>query len=98
MHAHSRLEYALGGRWRSFHVLCGIDDAAGPEGAATFRVLADGKLLQEVERHHGQPPAPLTLDVTGVDRLVLEAVPGETYTSDFCDWLEARVYNAGGKS
>jgi len=95
VHAYSRLEYALGGRWRSVFLLCGIDDAAGPEGSATFRILGDGKLLKEVERHHGQPPSPVTLDVAGVDRLVLEAVPGETYTSDFCDWIEARVFNAG---
>ena len=29
-----------------------------------------------------------------MDRLVLEADPGESYTSDFCDWAQARVFNA----
>ena len=28
-----------------------------------------------------------------IDRLVLEALPGDSYTSDLCDWAEARVYN-----
>ena len=44
---------------------------------------------------------PLHLDVKGVDRLVLEVEPGTSYISDFCDWADARVFNArpeeGGK-
>jgi hypothetical protein len=35
------------------------------------------------------------VDVTGLDRLVLEAVPGDSYVSDFCDWADARVFRAG---
>lgn len=92
--ARSRLEFVLGGRWRSFFVRCGIDDLAGPEGDAVFRVYGDGQLLGEVRRRHGEKPAVLTLPVAGVDRLVLEAAPGVSYISDFCDWADARVYNA----
>lgn len=92
--ARSRLTYALGGKWRSFFARCGIDDAAGREGAAVFRVIGDGRLLKEVARRRGEPPLPVAIDVTGVDRLVLEADPGESYTSDFCDWAEARLYDA----
>lgn len=92
--AYSRLEYALASRWGSFFVRCGIDDAAGPEGDAVFRVLGDGRLLKELRRRHGEAPVAVHLDVKGVDRLVLEAVPGASYVSDFCDWAEARVFNA----
>jgi len=92
--AYSRLEFVLGGRWDSLFVRCGIDDAAGAEGDARFRILGDGKVLHEVERRRGENPAALRLDVKGVDRLVLEAVPGDSYVSDFCDWAEARVFTA----
>ena len=92
--AYTRLEFALHGRWSTFFVRCGIDDAAGLEGEATFRVLGDGKLLGEVARRRGQPPATLLLDIRGIDRLVLEAAPGSSYISDFCDWAEARVFTA----
>ena len=88
----SRIEYALGRRWKHFFVRCGIDDAASREGEATFRVLGDGKLLHEVERRRGQAPAVLMISVSGVERLVLEVLPGASYTSDLCDWADARVY------
>lgn len=91
--AKSRIEFALGGRWGRFFVLAGIDDAASREGQAVFRVYGDGKLLKEVTRRRGDRPAAISLDVTGVDRIVLEAAPGDSYTSDLCDWAEARVYN-----
>jgi hypothetical protein len=91
--AKSRLEFALGGRWERFFAICGIDDAASREGQAIFRVIGDGKVLHEATRRRGDAPATLQIDVTGVDRLVLEALPGDSYTSDLCDWAEARVYN-----
>lgn len=92
VHAHSRLEYALNRRFGRLFLRCGIDDAAGPEGDATFRVLGDGRPLAEARRRRSEPPAELLVDVTGVERLVLETDPGESYTSDFCDWAEARVF------
>ncbi|MGQ0614001.1 MAG: NPCBM/NEW2 domain-containing protein [Planctomycetaceae bacterium] len=92
--AYSRLEFAIGRRWRSFFARCGIDDAAGPEGEALFRVLGDGRLLAEVRRKRGDPPALLGLDVEGVERLVLEVDPAGSYASDFCDWTDARLFNA----
>ncbi|HEX5137335.1 MAG TPA: NPCBM/NEW2 domain-containing protein [Planctomycetota bacterium] len=100
--AYTRLEYVLGGRWETFYARCGIDDAAGPEGDAVFRVLGDGKVLAEMRRRKGEAPEAVRVDVTGVDRLVLEALPGDSYVSDFCDWADARVFSAhdgpsGGK-
>jgi len=91
--SYSRIEYVLGGRWESFFVRCGIDDAAGPEGDAIFRILGDGKVLAEIRRRRGERPEAVRVDVAGVDRLVLENLPGESYVSDFCDWAEARVFN-----
>ena len=91
--AYARLEYVLGTRWSSMFVRCGIDDVAGREGDAVFRILGDGKLLKEVRCRRGEPSVPVLIDVGGVDRLVLETLPGDSYTSDFCDWAEARVFN-----
>lgn len=100
--SHARLEYVLAGRWETFYARCGIDDVAGAEGDAVFRVLGDGKVLAEVRRRRGEEPLTVRVDVTGIDRLVLESLPGDSYVSDFCDWAEARVFNAlpvpsGGK-
>jgi hypothetical protein len=92
--SYARLEYALGGRWETFYARCGIDDAAGPEGDAVFRVVGDGKVLAEVRRRKGEPPEAVRIDVTGLDRLVLETAPGDSYVSDFCDWAEARVFSS----
>lgn len=94
VHARSRLEYALNGRWRSFFVICGIDDEAGEEGDALFRIVGDGKTLAEVRLARGDGCRPLLVDVAGVQRLRLEAEPGDSFTSDFCDWAEARLFNA----
>jgi hypothetical protein len=90
--AYTRLEYILGTQWNALFVLCGIDDAAGGEGDAIFRVLGDGRLLKEIRCRAGNPPQAIRLDVTGVDRLVLEVDPGDSYVSDLCDWAEARVF------
>jgi len=90
--SHTRLEFVLAGRWSSFFVRCGIDDVAGREADALFRITGDGKVLREVRRRHGDAPAEILVDVSGVDRLVLEALPGESYISDFCDWADARVF------
>ncbi len=93
-HSYSRLEFALGRRWNTFYVECGIDDAAGPTGNAVFRVLGDGKVLASVQRKHGDPPRSLRLNVSEVDRLVLESDPNGSYTSDLCDWAQARLFSA----
>ncbi len=100
--AYARLEYVLGGRWETFYARGGIADAAGAEVDAVFRVLGDGKVLAEVRRRRGEPPETVRVEVSGLDRLVLEALPGDSYVSDFCDWAEARVFNTralppGGK-
>jgi len=95
--AKSRLEYAVGRRWGRLLVVCGIDDAASREGEATFRVIGDGKVLHEITRRRGQDPAVLRIDISDIDRLVLEALPGDSYTSDLCDWAEARVFNDSGE-
>lgn len=94
VHAYSRLAYPLGRRWRKFHVVCGIDDAAGPHGEALFRVVGDGRVLAEARLRRGDAPARFVLDVSDVDRLALEAEPLEAYVSDFCDWADARLFNA----
>ena len=95
VHAYSRLEYVLSKRWNYFFVRCGIDDAAGSEGRATFRILGDGKLLKELvcRRRGGASATAILLDVSGVDRLVLETLPGESYASDLCNWADARLFN-----
>ncbi len=94
VHTRSRIEFVLGGRWKLFFVRCGIDDAAGDEGAAVFRVHRDNEPEpRSAKLTRSDRPVTMRIDVTGVDRLVLEVLPGGSYTSDFCDWADARLSN-----
>jgi hypothetical protein len=93
VHGNHRLEYALNRRFSRLFVRCGIDDAAGAQGEATFRVTGDGRTLAEARRRRGEVPAAIDVDISGVERLALETDPGDSPVSDFCDWAEARVYD-----
>src|SRR5438067_3998743 len=43
LHAHSRLSYKLGGKYRFFEALVGLDAQTGKSGRAQIQVLLDGK-------------------------------------------------------
>ncbi len=93
VHAPSRVEYELGGAWRSLRAEVAVDDSVVPlpaRGSVRFRVLADGEARWEspvVQGGDGPLVLP-ELDLTGVGRLVLEVDPAdELFVGDRADWL-----------
>jgi hypothetical protein len=89
------LAYDLGGKYRRFEALVGLNPDAGGRGAANVRVLVDGK-AHRVGR--GDRPlavgkaVALRLDVTGAKELVLEVDfgPAGSVEADV-NWADARL-------
>ncbi len=95
MHSPSRLTFDLGGRYRRFEALVGLDDETGRLGSARARVLVDGKPHEvaggeELTAQSG--PRPIRVDVTGAKELTLVVD-----TARFADiqghvnWVDARL-------
>jgi hypothetical protein len=95
MHAHSRLSYALGGAYRRFEALVGLDDLDGRKGAVQIRVLADGKALdlgRTGDLTHSGGPWPVSVKVDGVKELTLEVAPGAAGpVQGVVNWVGARL-------
>ena len=49
LHSKTTLTYDLGGKYRRFEAVVGLDAASGKRGAADVRVLVDGKAAKEVK-------------------------------------------------
>ncbi len=100
VHAHNRLTYRLGRSFERFHAQAGIDDSVAPAGSVIFRVLGDGRTLFESPLvRGGDAPAAITLDVTGVESLVLECDPADDLDlSDHGNWVDAVLIRAAGGS
>ncbi|HEY8505121.1 MAG TPA: NPCBM/NEW2 domain-containing protein, partial [Gemmataceae bacterium] len=98
MHGRAELTFALGGRYRRFEALVGLQDATDPArraGRARARVRVDGKPFPEegpLELSHAGGPRRLRIDVTGARELTLEVDfgPGGG-AGDAVNWAEARL-------
>jgi hypothetical protein len=93
MHSASRLTYLLEARYRRFEALLAIDDLAGGRGSVRYRVFVDAeeKFASPVVRG-GRPPLPLSVDVTGAQRLDLVVdFADRADEQDHADWLDARL-------
>ncbi|HEX5272612.1 MAG TPA: NPCBM/NEW2 domain-containing protein [Gemmataceae bacterium] len=94
MHTESRLTYDLGGRYRRFEALVGLDDQTGKGGSARVRVLIDGKPADVggADLAGGRDPIAVRLDVTGAKQLTLVAEFGERGgVRGHVDWAGARL-------
>jgi len=89
----TRLTYDLPGEFDVFEALLGIDDRAGPEAHADFRVYVDGKLTLEANgRTRGMTPLPVQVALSGGKTLVLEVDFGKNYDlGDYCVFADARL-------
>jgi hypothetical protein len=92
LHSRSVLTYDIGGDYREFRAMVGVDDAVRTESGAPVRaqviIEADGRELFKSEIRTGDEPKALALDVKGVRRLRLTvASPGLDLGNqvDFCD-------------
>lgn len=99
MHATGSLTTWLGGTCSAFDAIVGIDDEVletpgeSGIGSVRFRVFGDGVLLTETAVLTNDDAAmPLSVDVTGVQRLQLvadEATNGKNF--DHADWADAKL-------
>jgi hypothetical protein len=95
LHSHARLTYALGGRFRRFEALVGLDDRDGARGSVRALVLADGKPLdlgaaRAITAKAG--PQPVSVLVTGVKELAVEVEFGDNgNVQDVVNWVDARL-------
>ena len=74
LHAQCRVTYRLGGDFRWFETVVGIDPAAGPKGRARMIVLVDKKaypLGEGKEQTAEDAPLPVRLDVRDAQELTL---------------------------
>jgi hypothetical protein len=93
VNADSDLQFNLGGNYKTFSSEIGIDDETGGQGAVTFEVLADGKLIYNSGMVlGGQAATPVSLNVSGVKTLDLVVVNSQDSSNfDNADWADAQV-------
>lgn len=92
LHSKTILEYQLGGEFRRFDAVVGIDDAALGAGDAAVRVFADGQLLWEARVRGGEMPRELSVPLAGRDRLRIEVDYGAMLdVGDQVDFADARL-------
>jgi hypothetical protein len=98
MHAPARITYDLDRAYRRFETQVAIDAEAGSGGSAVFRVFTDDGSGAWQERaasetvRGGDPPAPLSVDVSGAKRIsLLVDFADHGDELDHADWLNARL-------
>ncbi len=98
MHSPSRITYELEEPFKRFDAEIAIDAEAGRRGSVIFRVFADDgsgawqeRAKSEIIRG-GQPPVPLSADLTGAKRIsLLVDFADRGDERDHADWLNARL-------
>lgn len=97
MHSASQTTYKLGGSYRRFEALVGLDEQTAPRGVVRVKVLVDGK-PRDIGWHKDltakDGPLSVRLDVTGAKELtlVVEFGRGESVdTQGRVNWVDARL-------
>ena len=84
VHSATVLKYRLGGDYRRFQTIIGINEKFS--GNVDVTIKGDGRVLFKGPARINQPPQPLDLDVTGVVELEISVGYGEDEL-DIGDWL-----------
>lgn len=92
-HSHSEMEVDLHGSALQLLSMVGVDDEAHGKGSVNFELWGDDKkLATSAKMRGGKPPALLTADLKGVDRLVLIVTDGgDNISMDHADWAGAMI-------
>lgn len=93
VHSRSVLRFTLGGQYRQFTTLCGLDDSAGELADVTASIVVDGesKWRQEHVRA-GSPAAPVRIDVSRARILELRVDFGDNCdVQDRFNWADAAL-------
>jgi hypothetical protein len=95
MHAESRLTYDLGGRYRRFEAVVGLDERTGKRGRVRLQVLLDGKpqdIGWDRELTGRDEPLRLQVDVRGGRELTLAVLFGRFGDVQAqVNWADARL-------
>jgi len=102
VHTFSSLTFPLGGAYKKFRTLVGIDDCvkyynSNPNaGRIVFRVLVDGKPAKELPdgaaKKRNEPPQELEVDVSGAKEITLIAdYGGFMHVMGRADWADAHL-------
>lgn len=88
VHATHVMRFKLGRAFTRFAADVGVDFSVAPHGSCIFRVRADGKNLYETDLvRSGEPARRISVELDGVDELVLEVdAADELDLSDRANW------------
>ena len=86
MHSRTEMAYAMPGRFSRFEAVAGIDDGVRPRGNLRLVIRGDSKVLLETTIAGTDTPKPLSIDVSGVQRLTILADFGDDL--DIADHLD----------
>lgn len=91
-HPRTTLVYDLGGKYRRFEAVVGLDPVTGRRGAAEVRVLVDGRAAFSAALTAGADPKPVAVDVSKTKELtlVVDYGPGGDVQDDV-NWGDARL-------
>ncbi|MFO0909286.1 MAG: NPCBM/NEW2 domain-containing protein [Isosphaeraceae bacterium] len=87
------LAYRLAPGDLRFQAQVGVNERAGPQGNAQFRVMVDGQeKFASPKMASGDPPSTVDLDLEGAKLLILITEYGDRGgVRDLADWAEARI-------
>jgi hypothetical protein len=92
VHATTELVYDIGGQYKEFKGLVGVDPTVGGASSVKVRVEGDGRELFQTEVARGQAARPIDCDVTNVHRLRILVEPVALLDlSNHVNFAEARV-------
>jgi len=87
IHSKAELKYQIGGEFRRFQAVMGIDDDVRVGGNVDVLIKGDNRILLKGSARAGQTPKILNLDVADVQELEIEVGFGEDEL-DIGDWLQ----------
>jgi hypothetical protein len=92
IHATTELVYDIGGQYKEFKALLGVDPTVGGDSRVRVRVEGDGRELLQAELRRGEAARPVDFDVTSVHRLRILVEPAALLDlSNHVNFAEARV-------
>ncbi len=92
IHSRTQLKYRIGGDYRRFQAMMGIDQAVAPRGDVHVVISGDGKPLLEADVRGADAPQPIDLDVSGVrDLEIFVDFGGDLDIADHLDLADAKV-------
>jgi hypothetical protein len=92
LHSTTELVYDLGGQYKEFKALLGVDPSVGGDSHVRILIEGDGKSLYTGEVKRQDNPIPITCDVRGVRQLrILVSPSGLLDLGNHANFADARV-------